>query len=140
MLVLLDNQRERYEDEIIATKLAADLDQAREQNIPVFIFQHVGLYTGDATASSYQSYDGSGSVPNLSHPGKPGSTELTMRVYTLLTDNADIVRGVFCGHEHVNCYTEIIGTGENGTGHVIPQNFLNTNQDDGGYVIKISVK
>ncbi len=140
MLVMLDNQRERYDDEIIATKLAADLDKAREQNIPVFIFQHVGLYTGDATVSSYQSYDGNGSVPNLSHPGNPNSTELTKEVYTLLTDNADIVRGVFCGHEHVNCYTEIIGTGENGTGHVIPQNFLNTNQDDGGYVIKISVK
>ncbi|MBR5527710.1 MAG: metallophosphoesterase, partial [Clostridia bacterium] len=140
MLVLLDDQRERYEDEIIREKLAADLAKARDKNVPVLIFQHVGLYSGDETVQNTPGYTESASTPNLTCPGGPKSTELTKQVYNLITDNADIVRGIFCGHEHVNCYKEIIGTGENGSGHVIPQNYLDTCQDDKGYIIKIIVK
>ncbi len=140
MLVLLDDQRERYEDEEIRDNLAIDLAKARENNIPVLIFQHVALYTGDSSVTSTPSYYEGGSAPNSKLPGNPNSTELTKEIYTLITDNADIVAGVFCGHDHLNVYNEIIGTGDFGTGHVIPQNYLASNQDDGGFVIKISVK
>jgi len=140
MLVLLDDQRERYADERIRDNLTVDLAKARQKNIPVLIFQHVALYTGDSSVTSTPSYYDSGSAPNTRLPGNPNSDALTKEIHKLITDNADIVAGVFCGHEHVNVYTEIIGTGENGTGHVIPQNYLNTNQTGSGTVLKISVK
>lgn len=140
MLVLLDDQRERYEDEIIRDKLTVDLEKARDMNIPVLIFQHVGLFTGNPDEKESPSYYENAAVPNTGVPGDARSTQLTKEIYTLITDNADIVRGVFCGHQHINAYNEIIGTGENGEGHFIPQNYLDTNQHDGGFVIKISVK
>lgn len=36
--------------------------------------------------------------------------EDTMKLYRLITENADVVKGVFCGHWHNEAYTEIIGS------------------------------
>ena len=47
--------------------------------------------------------------------GDASSTQLTKDVCELIRKNADIVKGVFCGHTHENAYTEIVGLNEDGT-------------------------
>ncbi|MBQ8440936.1 MAG: hypothetical protein IJX19_09765, partial [Clostridia bacterium] len=60
----------------------------------------------------------------------------TQNVYKLITDNADIIDAAFCGHKHVNLYSEIQGKG----GNVIPQYTLISNAYAiGGSVTKITV-
>ena len=33
-----------------------------------------------------------------------------MRLYSLIKENADIIKGVLCGHWHNEAYTEIVGS------------------------------
>ncbi len=76
--------------------------------------------------------------------GKPSSNATTMEVYNVIVSNADVVKGVFCGHVHNHMYTEIKATyvDEHGAtvNTVIPQYCVTANAYDNGNTIKITVK
>lgn len=148
MVIQLDNGCHRYWDFQIP-KLQKDLKAAKKKGYTVLIFQHEPICTGkpeDVSCRAYYTWDNSPSVRNF-YDRCVGyqSDEATMAVYNLITQNADIVRGVFCGHYHTCFYTEIRGTytDEYGTVHLksIPQRMLECNVYEGlGHVLKIVVE
>ena len=125
--------------------LAADLATARSEGYDVLLFYHIPLPTGstvDAVAKRLDDYgDENNSVVNLYSPSNSDYSAwrtdyATQNVYKLITDNADIIDAAFCGHKHVNLYSEIQGKG----GNVIPQYTLISNAYAiGGSVTKITV-
>lgn len=126
------------------SQMKSDLATARKKNIPVLIFQHEPLCTKNKASAVakyiYRTGDSSGASINLYNTGVGSSaaTQCTQTVYKLITDNADIVAGVFCGHEHNNMYCEVKGTDAKAT--PIPQYILSGTPYDKGCVIKISIK
>ena len=125
--------------------LAADLATAREQNYNVLLFYHIPLPTGstaDAVLSSLDNRgDANNAVFNLFNPSHKDYSQwkndyATRDVYKLITDNADLIDAAFCGHKHVNNYSEIQGK----DGNIIPQYTLISNAYlTGSEVIKITV-
>ncbi len=142
MIILLDNQRDLYYDYLVDF-FTADLELARELNIPVLIFQHdpissnnpneknLGIIGEENMGSGnpggyYNLYDGSGKIggPNAK-TSYPIDGPATQEMYELIVNNSDIIKGIFCGHTHNNYYSEIICP----DGSIIPQYILNTTFD-----------
>ncbi len=75
--------------------------------------------------------------------GKASSDATTMAVYNVIVSNADVVRGVFCGHVHNHMYTEIkasyVKDGQK-IETVIPQYCVTANAYGNGNTIKITVR
>ena len=67
-------------------------------------------------------------------------TGATKEVYDLITNNAEIIRGVFCGDWHVNMYTEIKAKTSTGEALNIPQYVVTANAYAKGSAIKIHIK
>ena len=63
----------------------------------------------------------------------------TRQVYDLITNNADVIRGVFTGHMHSDFYTEIVAKTADGTQTTIPQYVLTGAFYDDGAVMHITV-
>lgn len=151
MIIQLDNGCHRYWDFQIP-KLIADLKKARANGYTVLVFQHEPVCTGrpeDAEYPSYYVWADCTSTRNFYDKCigyEPKSDEATMKVYKLITESADIVRGIFCGHYHTCFYMEIEGsyTDKSGETHrkTIPQYLLECNVYDGypGHVLKITVE
>lgn len=133
-----------------AEKLEADIIDARKRGIIMLIFQHEQLCTrnpAESDAVPIRINDGSGSRDFYSNfVGNETSMQNpdTKRVYELITQNADVIKGVFCGHKHSDFYTEIIAsyTDKNGArvDTVIPQYVLTGNMYDKGHALIITVK
>ena len=134
LLLLMDNQNYTYQfSNFHYNRLKFYIDYAHEHKLPVLIFQHTPLCTGRTTeiVSPYDIIEnGNGKGENW---GTGASTALagapyhdtrnpmTTKVYDLIVNNADVVKGVFCGHVHNNIYTEIVAKTSNGVDTVIPQ-------------------
>ena len=148
MLVVVDNQAHYYQWEEIYTGLKNDIEIARAKNIPILMFQHCPISTRGGAETDYYSWfynagDISGFTDNKIDLGKreAGSTgrDLDTRVYKLIVDNADVVRGLFCGDYHNYMYTEIKGTDDDGNVKMIPQ-YVSTANAYGGCAVKITIK
>ena len=46
---------------------------------------------------------------------------MSNKVYDLIVNSGDVIKGVFCGHNHNNIYTEIMATSPDGGNVKIPQ-------------------
>lgn len=146
MVVQMENSLGKYYDEQVE-QLRNDIEEAREAGLIVLIFQHVAMSTNNpadtAVAPIRQSASDSG-VTNFYEVARdmlrPNLGGATTEVYNLITKNADVVKGVFCGHMHSDFYTEILATTKDGTETVIPQYVLTSNAYDNGHVMKITVK
>ena len=138
MVVALDNSTARYRQEEIYTNLKADLEKARKDKVPVLIFQHIPISNGTSDITNGLL------IPTLEHSnanscgGVNATDDLTSRVYSLITDNADIIKGVFAGHEHEYFYNEINGTGK-AKGSTIPQHICPSAIYGDGYIMKINI-
>lgn len=150
MLIQLDNGCSRYWDFQIP-KLQEDLIRARREGYTVLIFQHEPICTGrpeDAEYPAYYVWADCAATENFYDKCvgyEPKSDEATMQVYRLITENADIVKGIFCGHCHTCFYTEVEGSYKDEFEVVhkktIPQYLLECNVYEGytGHVLKITV-
>ncbi|MBQ9693118.1 MAG: metallophosphoesterase [Clostridia bacterium] len=146
MVIVLDNSKQKY-TAYQTDKLKSDIALAREKNYVVLVFQHEPISTGreeDTQVEAYKVYDSS--VRNYYDLiGVKGDDE-TKALYKVITENADVIRGVYCGHMHSAFYTEIKGSYLNENGEIveksIPQYLLEANPYDGqcGHVMKITVK
>ena len=147
LCIQMDNGSSRYWNEQVE-KLSADLALARENGYTVLLFQHEPLATGNPedTAvpslcrdadSSKVTYNFYGSA-HIGGNGIPNPPEASVKVYNLITQNADIIGGIFCGHRHYRYYTEIKATDPDGNALVIPQYVLRASAyEKNGYVTKI---
>ncbi|MBR3594147.1 MAG: hypothetical protein IKL44_05685 [Clostridia bacterium] len=153
MVVQMDNALSRYSEEQYE-KLAADIEKARENGYIILIFQHVPIVTNNPeykeirpiyTNDSSIVYDFSA---NTDSNGKnfdgvrTNKDATTTKVYNLITQNADVIKGLFCGHYHDDFYCEVKATEKDGTETVIPQYVVESTAFDSGkgHVMKITVK
>jgi 3',5'-cyclic AMP phosphodiesterase CpdA len=146
LIIALDNGRDKY-SEYQATRLKEDVENARKRGYVILIFQHSPISTGnpeDGQLKALKAYDGE--VWDFYKAIGFGAEGSTLEVYKLITENADVIRGIFVGHLHSAFYSEVLGSAkdENGCviGKTIPQVALEANvyDDHSGHVLKISVK
>jgi len=128
-----------------AELLSADIELARENGYTVLMFLHGALVTGnpkDLVVNSLTNYsvhqtvnfyDGKGGAVTANNP-------VDKAVYDVITNNADVISGIFCGHHHGDYYTEINAKTADGTDKTIPQYNIPESGFSGGCVLKITVK
>lgn len=146
MLIQMNNSSNKYVGDQ-PEKLAADIEKARQQQLTVLIFQHIPLGTRNPDDSFvYPLIISSGSGENFyaNHIGgaRYNADTTTQKVYDLITQNADVVRGVFCGHLHHDYYVEIPATYQKDgqtVETVIPQVVLNQSFNTNGHFLAIMV-
>ena len=146
-VVVLNNGESKYSPEQ-CEKFEKELEQARRDGHIILIFQHEQICTHnpkEKNVNPIRINDGSGSRNFCDNfIGCDRSNEDTMRLYKMITENADIVRGVFCGHWHSDYYTEIIASYKDSNGNkvdtIIPQYVLTGNMYDKGHALIITVK
>lgn len=145
MLIQMDNSEHTFRT-CQKEPLQRDLKQARDNGYTVLLFVHVPLCTRNPSEKEVISLRGNTAGMDfctnkfLDFVGSPNMPEgATKDVYTLITDNADIIRGVFNGHTHNDYYTEICGSDPDGNPVMIPQYTLSASSADGGMVLKITV-
>lgn len=151
MLIQIDNDREHFWDHEIPL-LEASIAKARQKNIPILMFAHVPLNTRNpddtAVPAIHSNEYGVYSENFVNHPqfiGNRGDaeTDADNAIYDLITMNADIIKGFYAGHWHVEFYTEIWGKNADGTDNkdlVIPQYVVTTSTGDKGHALRITVK
>ncbi len=148
LLIQMDNSRGKYLSGQ-AEQLEADIKKAREQGLTVLIFQHIPLSTRNPKDSYIMPLVLSGTIHGENFYSKQigavGSNldSATKKVYNLITTNADVIRGVFCGHLHYDFLVEIPATYERDgikTETVIPQVVLNQAFNTNGHFLSITVK
>ncbi len=138
MVIGLDNSRVIYWNSQLEP-LTRDLQYARENGLAVLIFQHIPMLTMNPEETAYKfgnthitdyfgTEENGKATDTVNMSTKSGyvglkTDEATQEVCTLIRQNADIIKGVFHGHEHCNMYTEIVGLDANGnpTDARIPQ-------------------
>ncbi len=141
MTITMDNGSTFFHESQVE-KLSADLTKARQNGYVVLLFYHIPLATGDENDKAVvpiRSNDGVNGI-NLSSTACKMTNKSTKAVYNLITNNADIIKGAFCGHEHSDVYSEIHAKTADGQAAVIPQYLLAAAMYDYGHVMKITVK
>jgi hypothetical protein len=136
-------------------KLSEDIELARKNGYPLLLFFHEPIRTknpdeknftldrvitvGDPSSFPMNYCDGKYSeYPCLA--GNEDSDGITKEVWALITDNADVVAGVFAGHQHNDVYTEIIGRLPDGREKKIPQFIFTGTPYENGTCAIITVK
>ena len=107
-------------------KLKADICRARNEGKIILIFQHEPLSTGKPEdnnvpslldyanyKSAYNFYDGA----IMCAPEKLNGA--TAELYSLICENADVIRAVFNGHLHAVFYTEIKASYKDADGNAV---------------------
>lgn len=149
MVIVLDNGSHRYVQEQ-ADKLQRDISLARREGYVVLIFQHEPISTGnpnDANKECIRKYQWEqADFYNVRIGNDVRDDKITRTVYKMITENGDIIKGLFCGHVHSTFYTEVLASyvDSDNTRHncVIPQTILvpSVYDDCAGHVMKITVK
>lgn len=147
MIINLDNSRERYWD-FQVHKLAKDIGRAKREKLIILIFQHDAISTGkreDMHVKALIECDGDeGDFYNT--VGSTNKTDkATDAVYKLITENADVVKGLFCGHYHSGFYTEVKAcyTDEKGVHDAVIPQYIEEGlvyNDYAGHVLEITVR
>ena len=125
-------------------RLRADISDARARGHIVLLFWHEPICTrnpNEVDVVPIRVNDGSG-TRDFCHSfiGKDGQTcAESLEFYNLVTHNADVIRGIFCGHWHSDFYTEILAETPDGKKTVIPQYVLTGNMYDKGHALIITV-
>ena len=134
MLLLLDNSMNKYlYTEKQFEELKRYITDAREKQIPILIFQHSPISTnwsdekGNDLVEPYDIINNPNGVnSNFGKSseligGSLNNDEMSKKVYELIITSGDVIKGVFCGHEHNNIYTEIMASTPDGINAKIPQ-------------------
>ncbi len=133
MLIQMDNatlydaKRERFTAEQLAS-LKEDLATARASGYTVLLFYHIPLPSKN-TADSMNTYD--------IDAYKSGTSK---EVYDLITSNADIIKGCFAGHTHVDSYSELVATTAEGKKAFVPQYVLEAMCLSDGAMVQITLQ
>lgn len=144
MLIQLDNSQEKFHAEQIS-KLKADIQTARDKGYAVLLFYHIPLCTQNPEETAVKALLPSDPSQihryNFKTSYLRGTAEdATGQVYEIITANADVIKGAFCGHLHEDLYTEIVAKTADGKDAVIPQYINHAARYGSGHVLKITVK
>ncbi|MBR7185305.1 MAG: metallophosphoesterase [Clostridia bacterium] len=148
MVIVMDNNYASFYDSQVEP-LRADLALAREKGYAVLLFMHEPISTGreaDRAVKAIHVYDGEYYDIYEKCCAGAHSGGVTATVYRMITENADLVRGIYVGHLHSAYYTEVIGSyldeSEVRREKMIPQFVLEGNPYDKhcGHVLKITVR
>lgn len=147
--VCIDNSRARFLD-IQIEKFAADIQKARSENKIILIFMHEPISPRDGKGAIPTLWYSSGADTeyDFNKNGTVGAGKMddaTAEVYRLITQNADVIKGIFCGHMHSMFYNEVRATYSDEDGihdAVIPQLISpgNAYLNHAGRVVRIIVK
>lgn len=146
MVIVMNNDQGIYTADQ-CQKMEYDIIRAKKNGYTVLIFQHEPMSTGNPadtnvpfirTIWEHDAHD------FYSHfAGSCGSCDETMRMYKCITQNADVIKGVFCGHLHNEIYTEILASEKMPDGTIketfIPQYTVTSNAYENGAVMHIIV-
>ena len=122
--------------------LKNDLALAREKGYVVLLFYHIPIATNNPEQGVVNPIYGKDGGPayfatwGTSH----NADDASAAVYDIIVNNADVIKGTFCGHLHSDYYTEIIAKNPDGTSAVIPQYILRGTPYEHGHVLWITVK
>ncbi len=132
--------------------LAADMATAKEKGYAMLIFQHCAISTGKVEDEAVTSIVGGGTSdfykryaggPDVPEPNGFTNHAAGNAIYKLITENANIVKGIYTGHVHAHYYTEVLAKSTPDAADydtVIPQYSLSCNDYDNGNAMKITVK
>ena len=123
--------------------LKADLELAKEKGYTVLLFFHIPLCTGNPEDTEVYAIRGNdGNVYDFynNYIGKEGTDGVNKEVYDIITNNADVIKGIFTGHKHGDYYTEILAKTSTGEDAVIPQYVLTGTPYDQGHALVITVR
>ena len=124
--------------------LERDLKLARENGYVVLMFYHIPLSTGNEADTAVEASvigDKNGRFCDIYHGGiGPWCSVAAEKIYGMITSNADIIKGLFCGHNHNDYYTEVLAKTKDGREEVIPQYVLVGTPYQKGHVLKITVR
>ncbi len=132
-----------------AEKLAADIEIAREKDIPILMFMHISLLTrnpADSDVAAIRVNDTS--VTSMNFYNRSGYIGLQTSgaikdVYDLITKNPDVIKAIFNGHMHSDFYSEIWSKNADGTDNpnvTIPQYTLTGSAYETGHALRITIK
>lgn len=143
MVIQMDNCLNKYWERQVEP-FKADLETAKEKGCTVLIFQHTPICSNnpdEAEVYPLRINDGSG-VPFDYYSSGVGAkaSGAAKEIYELITNNADVIRGIFCGHVHCDVYSEVLAKTSDGEAAIIPQYILTASAYDSGHVLKITVK
>lgn len=142
LAVVLDNSQSKFLD-CQYEKLKADIERARAEGLVMLIFEHEPLSTGkpeDEKKPALKRYD-----PEFINYYSGNLIGSTLRgsepLYELIVHSADVIGGIFCGHEHSAFYTEINAFTPSGDEKAIPQIILEGSPYDNqsGHILRITV-
>lgn len=121
MVVVVDNasrydaRAERYSEKQVEY-LRRDIALAKEKGYVMLIFGHIPMPTKNTDGNKvYIDFDG-----DAYSDDRPNAKAF----YELVTNNADVIKGYFCGHNHGDAYTEIKAKTSEGKPAYIPQYVL----------------
>ncbi len=123
--------------------LKRDIELARKKGMKLMLFYHDPLWSGMPEVGPIPvSFSGDKAKQSVDFATqiKLWDNEGTLGVYDLITHNADVVAGCFCGHFHNDIYSEIRAFTPDGEETVIPQYVLIGTPYNKGHVLKITVK
>ena len=142
MVVLLDNSSEKFLESQYS-KFKADLEKARNNGYIVLVFYHIPLDTGNPECAqvktTYKHDWDYAYLYNRTDLTGPASTGADKKVYDLICNNGDIIKGCFCGHYHSDFYSEILAKTPTGRNTIIPQYIITGGAYDAGHVLKIVI-
>ena len=145
LLVVTVNNNKRYTKEVV-DKLRADIERARENNWCILIFQHEPIASKNPNEKELlpirENSPGNRDFCDF-YLGSEGTDEITMEGYRLITENADIIKGLFCGHRHSEHYSEVMASYEKDGKRiptVLPQYIAGSCMYDEGHIMIITVK
>lgn len=138
LIIQMNNGLNEYDKRIIP-QLQRDLQFARNNGYIVLLFQHMPLWSNNPQEESLAARFSNGyDSINLYTAGLGYQEEAnspTEIVYQMITHNSDLIKGIFCGHEHGFFLSEI----QCPDGSVIPQ-FIQTGACyNKGHVMRINV-
>lgn len=131
---------------------AGDLAIAKENGYKVLLFQHTPTSTGKEEDANLQAIienfnDAADKVVTKDYYHLSGhadnDTDMDRAMYKLITENADLIKGIFNGHVHAQLYSEVKAKSTPDAADydsVIPQYTTGLNAYGYGCAIKITVK
>lgn len=122
--------------------LKRDLDLARQKGYVVLLFYHIPIATNNTEQGVVSPIrkNAGGDVYFANYGTSHNADNSSAEVYNLIINNADVIKGTFCGHLHSDYYTEIIGKNSDGTDAIIPQYVLTGVPYEEGHLMWITVK
>jgi len=138
LVVGMLNDRSTFYD-IQIQKLTADLEKARRNGYSVLLFFHEPIATKNPLHKHFTGEDAmlvgdpnvfpkdfcTGNYKSKKMAGCDDCNEATKKMYSLITNSADVVKGVFAAHNHSDMHLDITAHTPDGTPAVITQ-YINT--------------